>query len=214
MACTTYLQSFSTSCGSNLASIKKIWVGGFESATFTFNYQQKPNPEYDPENPGTTPPTIDVKDADNKKIIESVTGAVLNTDEWVEFQFKKNTGEMTTEMSRSDNGSYYFTNAANLVFAKQDQVKRLALTATAAGECTIIVQDSNDIYWLIGYSSPVTASTLTATTGIAVGDANQYSLTLSAEEAYMPIPLYTGTEQSPVDPMTIINTLTGTASSN
>ena len=191
MACTSYLQGFSTSCGSNLASIKKMWIGAFESATFTFNYQQKPNPDYDPDNPGTTPPTIDVLDADNHKIIESVATAVLGTDKdaWVEFGFKKNTGEMTSEMTRNDNGSFYFTNGANLVFAKQDQGKRLALQATAAGECSMVILDSNDIYWLIGAKDAVTSTTLSATTGVAVGDANQYTITLSADEAYFPIPL-------------------------
>lgn len=178
MACTSYLQGFSTSCGSNLASIKKIYVGAYESATFTYNYQKDENDQY-------------VLDQDGNKIIESVATAILGvtSDSWVEFGFRKNTSEMTTEMTRSDNGSYYFTNAANLVFAKQDKVKRLALQATAAGECTMIILDSNGIYWLIGNDSPVTASTLSATTGTAVGDSNQYSITLSADEAYMPIPL-------------------------
>lgn len=179
MACVSYLQGFSTSCGSNLASIKKLWIGQFESATFTFNYQK--------EEDGTT----DVTDADGNKIIESVATATLGqtADNWVEFGFKKNTGEMTTEMTVNDNGSHYFTNSANLVFAKQDKVKRLALQATASGECAMIILDSNGIYWLIGNETAVTASTISATTGVAVGDSNAYNLTLSADEAYMPIPL-------------------------
>ena len=179
MACVSYLQGFSTSCGSNLASIKKLWIGQFESATFTFNYQK--------EEDGTT----DVTDADGNKIIESVATATLGqtSDNWVEFGFKKNTGEMTTEMTVNDNGSHYFTNSANLVFAKQDKVKRLALQATASGECAMIILDSNGIYWLIGNETAVTASTISATTGVAVGDSNAYNLTLSADEAYMPIPL-------------------------
>ena len=178
MACTSYLQGFNTSCGSNLSSIKKLYIGSFESATFSYNYQKDTNNEF-------------VLDADGNKIIESVASAVLGQNEqtWVEFGFKKNTSEMTSEMTRNDNGSYYFTNGANLVFAKQDKVKRLALQATAAGECTMIILDSNGIYWLIGADIAVTANTLSATTGTAVGDANQYSITLSADEAYFPIPL-------------------------
>ena len=195
MACTSYLQGFSTSCGSNLASIKKIYVGAFESATFTYNYQKDDAQQF-------------VLDADGNKIIESVATAALNAgaDAWVEFGFRKNTGELTTEMTRNDNGSYYFTNGANLVFAKMDKIKRLALQATAAGECSMIVLDSNGIYWLIGSDVAVTATTLSATTGVAVGDANQYSLTLSADEAYQPIPL----DASAAD--TIIAALTPAAS--
>ncbi len=178
MACVAYLQGFNTSCGSNLSSIKKLWIGGFESAAFTYNYQKDESDQY-------------VLDFDGNKIIESVETATLGAgnDAWVEFQFRKNTGEMTSEMTKNDNGSFYFTNGANLVFAKQDKVKRLALQATASGDCTMIVLDSNGIYWLIGAETAVNASTISATTGVAVGDANQYSITLSADEAYMPIPL-------------------------
>lgn len=175
MACTTTLGTIQTSCGANLSSIKKLWIGGFESATFTYSYQEDAGP-------------------DGEDVIESVTAATLNTtptaaDPWVEFAFRKNTGEMTVEMTRNDSGSYYFTNSANLVFAKQDQSKRLALQAVASGECTMIVLDNNGIYWLIGAENAVSASTLSATTGVAVGDSNQYTVTLSADEAYMPIPL-------------------------
>ncbi len=178
MACISTLLDINTSCGSNLASIKKLWIGAFESAAFTFNYQLDGNSEQ-------------VVDADGNPIIESVKTGTLNVDAdtWKEFGFKKNTSEMTSEMTRNDNGSYYFTNGANLVFAKQDAVKRLALQATASGECSMIVLDSNGIYWLIGYENAATANTLSATTGVAVGDANQYSITVSADEAYMPIPL-------------------------
>lgn len=204
MACTSFLQGFTTSCGSNLASIKKIWVGAFESATFTYNYQEAPD--------GSTYPLVDadgyIIDQDGNKIIESVESAVLGgtSEAWVEFGFRKNSSEMTSELTRNDNGSYYFTNAANLVFAKQDQVKRLALQATASGECAMVILDSNGKYWLIGSENPVIASTLSATTGTAVGDSNQYSITLSADEAYMPIPL------DATNASTIIAALTGSAS--
>lgn len=185
MACVSYLQGLTTSCGSNLASIKKIWIGAFESATLTYNYQ-------------TDDEGQDVKDFDGNKIIESLETAVLkpSEDNWVEFQFRKNTGEMTSEMTRNDNGSFYFTNGANLVFAKQDKNKRLSIQATAAGDCSMIIQDSNNNYWLIGAEVAVTASTISATTGVAVGDANQYTITLSADEAYMPIPLAENEEKT------------------
>lgn len=186
MACTTTLGNITTSCGANLASIKRLWIGGFESAVFTFSYQTGAGP-------------------DGEDVIESVTAASLkaNEDPWVEFAFRKNTGEMTSEMTRNDNGSYYFSNGANLVFTKQDAAKRLALQAVASGECSMIIQDSNNNYWLIGAENAVAATTLSATTGVAVGDSNQYTVTLSAEEAYMPIPL-DGTA-----PQAIVNGLTG-----
>ena len=192
MACTTYLTGFSTSCGSNLPSIKKLYVGTFESGTFTYTYQQNSESQ-------------DVLDADGNKIIEAVSGATLKSgaDKWVEFQFRKNSSSMDTEMTVNDNGSHYYTNSATCTFAKIENSKRLALQSVASGECTMIIVDSNNQTWLIGSENPVSLTTLTGSTGTAIGDSNQYSVTLSADEATMPILIEADQAQ------TIINTLTG-----
>ena len=192
MACTTYLTGFSTSCGSNLPSIKKLYIGTFESANFTYTYQK------DGENQ-------DVLDADGNQIIESVSGATLNSgaDKWVEFQYRKNTSSMDTEMTVNDNQSHYFTNSATCIFSKIENSKRLALESVAAGECTMIIVDSNNQTWLIGAENPVSLSSLSASTGTSISDNNQYTVTLSAQEAHMPILIEKEQAQ------TIINTLTG-----
>ena len=192
MACTTYLQGFATSCGSNLPSIKKLYIGTFESSTFTYTYQQNSEAQ-------------DVLDADGNKIIEAVSGATLKSgaDKWVEFQFRKNSSSMDTEMTLNDNGSHYYTNSATCIFAKIENSKRLALQAVASGECTMIIVDSNNQTWLIGSEYPVSLTTLTGSTGTAIGDSNQYSVTLSAEEPTMPILIEADQAQ------TVINTLTG-----
>lgn len=184
MACVSTLSGITTSCGSNLPSIKKLWIGQFESATFTY--------------------TETTDTASGETIKENVTAAVLGTgaDKWVEFAFKKNTSELTSELTVNDNGSHYYTNSVNLVFAKMDNSKRLAIEATASGECSMIVLDNNGQYWLIGGEVAVTATSMSATTGVAVGDSNQYSLTLSADEAQMPIVL------DPTNVDTIIAALT------
>ena len=192
MACTTYLTGFSTSCGSNLPSIKKLYVGTFESSTFTYTYQQNSESQ-------------DVLDADGNKIIEAVSGATLKSgaDKWVEFQFRKNSSSMDTEMTVNDNGSHYYTNSATCTFAKIENSKRLALQSVASGECSMIIVDSNNQTWLIGAENPVSLTTLTGSTGTAISDNNQYSVTLSSQEAHMPILIEADQAQ------TIINTLTG-----
>ena len=192
MACTTYLTGFSTSCGSNLPSIKKLYVGTFESSTFTYTYQQNSEAQ-------------DVLDADGNKIIEAVSGASLKSgaDKWVEFQFRKNSSSMDTEMTVNDNGSHYYTNSATCTFAKIENSKRLALESVASGECTMIIVDSNNQTWLIGSENPVSLTTLSGSTGTAIGDSNQYSVTLSADEANMPLLIEADQAQ------TIINTLLG-----
>ena len=192
MACTTYLTGFATSCGSNLPSIKKLYIGTFESSTFTYTYQQNGEAQ-------------DVLDADGNKIIEAVSGATLKSgaDKWVEFQFRKNSSSMDTEMTVNDNGSHYYSNSATCTFAKIENSKRLALQSVASGECTMIIVDSNNQTWLIGADNPVSLTTLTGSTGTAIGDSNQYSVTLSADEATMPILIEADQAQ------TVINTLTG-----
>ena len=192
MACTTYLTGFATSCGSNLPSIKKLYVGTFESSTFTYTYQQNSEAQ-------------DVLDADGNKIIEAVSGATLKSgaDKWVEFQFRKNSSSMDTEMTVNDNGSHYYTNSATCTFARIDNSKRISLEAVGSGECTMIIVDSNNQTWLIGSENPVSLTTLSGSTGTAIGDSNQYSVTLSAEEAHMPLLIESDQAQ------TIINTLTG-----
>ena len=192
MACTTYLTGFSTSCGSNLPSIKKLYIGTFESSTFTYTYQQNSESQ-------------DVLDADGNKIIEAVSGATLKSgaDKWVEFQFRKNSSSMDTEMTVNDNGSHYYTNSATCTFAKIENSKRLALQSVASGECSMIIVDSNNQTWLVGADNPVSLTTLSGSTGTAIGDSNQYSVTLSADEPTMPILIEADQAQ------TIINTLTG-----
>ena len=191
MACTPkYLTSITTSCGSNLPSIKSLWIGQFDSASFTYTYLQEGSQN--------------ILDDDGNPIIENVSGATLKqgSKPWVIFNFKKNTGELTSEMTVNDNGSHFYTNGVNLIFARIDNSKRLSLEAVSSGECTMIVLDSNNQYWLIGAENSVAMTTLTATTGVAISDSNQYSLTISAEEATMPI-LIDGDQAQ-----TIISTLT------
>ena len=192
MACTTYLTQITTSCGSNLPSLKKLYIGTFESGTFTYTYQQNGESQ-------------DVLDADGNKIIEAVSGVTLNSgaDKWVEFSFRKNTCSMNTEMTVNENGSFYFTNGCDMVFSKIENSKRLSIESLAAGECTMIIVDSNNQTWLIGSENPVSLTTLSATTGTAVGDNNQYTVTLSAQEAHMPILIEKEQAQ------TVINTLMG-----
>ena len=192
MACTSkYLSSISTSCSSNLPSIKSLWIGQFDSASFTYTYLQDGQSQ-------------DITDDDGNKIIEAVSGATLKegSKPWVIFNFKKNTGELTSEMTVNDNGSHYYTNGVNLVFAKIDNSKRLSLEAVSSGECTMIVLDSNNQYWLIGAENSVAMTTLSATTGVNVGDSNAYNVTISADEATMPILIEKDQAQ------TIISTLT------
>lgn len=172
MKCTPYqLSSITTSCGSNIPSIKQMWIGNFGSVTPTYAY------------------VTGVTDADGNQVIESVTGLALGTtpEYWVEYAFRKNTCSASSEMTINDNGSHYFTNALNMVFAKQDTNKRLNVEAIASGDCACIYLDGNGKYWIMNLDAEVTLTSASANTGTAVGDSNQYELVLSQDAATMPI---------------------------
>jgi hypothetical protein len=173
MKCTPYkLSSITTSCGSNIPSIKQMWIGNFGSVTPTYTY------------------VTGVTDADGNQIIESVSALALDNttpEYWVEYAFRKNTCSASSEMTINDNGSHYFTNALNMIFAKQDTNKRLNIEAIASGDCACIYLDGNGKYWIMNLDAEVTLTSASANTGTAVGDSNQYDLVLSQDAATMPI---------------------------
>ena len=194
MACTPYqLSAITTACGSNVPSIKKIWVGAFGSADIKHSITSATAGDYadvDLLDDGESSPTL-ITDEDGKHIIVDIKSAALasGADKWVEFSFRKNTCSVGSEMTLNDNGTYYWTNTLNMLFSKQDSAKRLAIQALASGDCSAIYQDGNGNYWMIGLDDPVNLSSASATTGTAVGDNNQYELAMSEEAAVMPIPL-------------------------
>lgn len=194
MACTPYqLSAITTACGSNVPSIKKIWVGAFGSADIKHSITSATAGDYadvDLLDDGESTPTL-ITDEDGKHIIVDIKSAALasGADKWVEFSFRKNTCSVGSEMTLNDNGTYYWTNTLNMLFSKQDSAKRLAIQALASGDCSAIYQDGNGNYWMIGLDDPVNLSSASATTGTAVGDNNQYELAMSEEAAVMPIPL-------------------------
>jgi hypothetical protein len=179
MKCVPYqLSAIQTSCGSNIPSIKQMWIGNFGSVTPTYKY------------------VTGVTDFDGNQIIESVENLTLDAttpEHWVEYAFRKNTCSASSEMTINDNGSHYYTNSLNMVFAKQDTNKRLNIEAIASGDCHAIYLDGNGKYWLMNLDAEVTLTTATANTGTAVGDSNQYDLVLSQDAATMPIEIV-GTE--------------------
>lgn len=195
MACTPYqLSAITTACGSNVPSIKKIWVGAFGSADIKHSITSATAGDYadvDLLDDGATPTPALITDEDGKHIIVDIKSAALasGADKWVEFSFRKNTCSVGSEMTLNDNGTYYWTNTLNMLFSKQDSAKRLAIQALASGDCSAIYQDGNGNFWFIGLDDPVNLSSASATTGTAVSDNNQYELAMSEEAAVMPIPL-------------------------
>lgn len=94
--------------------------------------------------------------------------------------FRKQTGSLVSTWNVDDAaGSKYVSSDLTLRFAKMETAKRTAVLALAHGETVLIVKDQNGLYWLVGYDNPVTLSAGGGNTGTAMGDANEYTLTLN-----------------------------------
>ena len=107
---------------------------------------------------------------------QGVTAAAVT-----EFQFRKQISGLTSEMTVDDpNGIFFVTSNLDLVFAKQEANKRMAMMSLFLnGNMFAIVQDQNGNYHFLGLDNPVTATAGGAQTGVASTDANQYTITLS-----------------------------------
>lgn len=109
---------------------------------------------------------------------------------WYEYQFRKNTGSMTSTLNvNEDTGNTYITTEISLVFGRMDTAKRIEMTALAQTPVVAVVVDSNDIAWYVGYSDYVSASAGTGETGTNKEDRNAYTITLSAENTDWPYEL-------------------------
>lgn len=191
MACPVTITAISTACGTNMAGISDVWIGNFGLATYTYTYQQVPNPDY--VEGGTEPQYIDVLDADGNKIRETISAATLaGTEIMQHFSFRKQTGSMTSTLQVNDNGTNFWQTDVQLVFAKMDTGKRLAISALMQGQTSVLVKDNNGNYWMIGVDNYVTMSEGTGETGTAYSDNNAYTITLQDTSLILPLPVADG----------------------
>lgn len=109
------------------------------------------------------------------------------TTDWYEYNFKKNTGSFTSTLNVDvANGINYVSTELILQFNKMTTTKRIEMTGLAVNDMWVIVLDSNNTYWYLGYDEPVTANAGTSQTGTAKTDGNFYQITLSDEADTFP----------------------------
>lgn len=117
-------------------------------------------------------------------MVATITGA------FSEYQFRKQTGSVTTTITVDDiNGSIFYDSAIVLQFSKQETSKRIEIAAIALGDLVVVVEDNNGKYWYFGKDFPVNLSDGTAETGTAFTDFNGYNITLSDQSMELPYEL-------------------------
>jgi hypothetical protein len=106
---------------------------------------------------------------------------------FVEYEFNRGTSNFTEETTINlQNGSTFYNQTISLQLARREAAKRQSLLLIASGQpdLTVIVKDSNGIYWAFGFTEDKVNLTGNAGgSGTAKGDLNGYTLTFSCEAA-------------------------------
>lgn len=120
-------------------------------------------------------------------IADNMITALGNRDVWYLYEFRKETGSVTTTITRDDTiGSLYYSSDIVFQFAKQETVKRIEVMAITQGDTSWIVEDNNGKFWYFGLDFPVTSTDGSAETGTAFADFNGYNLTLNDVQKQLP----------------------------
>lgn len=156
MACTT-LSSILKGCDNNMGGITSIYIN-------------------DMDNLGTV--TVDTANWE-------VTSFGTLVDEFVEFQFRRNTGNFTEELANDlINGSQFYTQTINLVFHRREASKSKAIKILGEGQrdLAVVVGDANGKYW---YFENCQLTTVGEGSGTAKADGSKYTIALVAESEHL-----------------------------
>jgi len=114
---------------------------------------------------------------------EAISG-ITGTGTFYKFAVKRNTSSLTQTANKSfENGTVYYQPDLVLSFYKYDQDKRNLVKLMAQDDnLKVVVVDQNDTAYYLGEVNGMYLSAGTAETGLAVGDKNGFSLTLTGQE--------------------------------
>lgn len=166
------LKGIMMDCSNSIGGIKRVWLARYSDvASVTIGNITEGDPAV--------------------TVGQGVTAIALkNGGEWYEYQFRKNTGSLTSTLNVDEtNGNNYITSELSLVFSKMETKKRMEMAALAVGAVVAVVEDSNGKFWYLGYDDYVSASAGTGETGTAKEDRNAYTVTLSTDSAEWPYEL-------------------------
>lgn len=104
------------------------------------------------------------------------------------IKFRKQSSGLTSEGTFDEaNGVYFFTNNLNLVIARQEVAKRLALQSLVlADDVAFLVKDGNNNIQFLGMDDTVSTTAMTAQTGVASTDGNNYNVTFTDTSNELP----------------------------
>lgn len=103
-----------------------------------------------------------------------------------EFEFNRGTSNYTESVNIDlNNGTTFFTQTVSLILSRREKNKAEAIKKLTDGqkELFVIVKDSNGLYWAFGKDDGMVVTAIEGGSGAAKADANNYTITFTAEEA-------------------------------
>lgn len=120
------------------------------------------------------------------------------------YNLRRGAASMTSTLTVNDNAGSYFTTEIAMNFLKMETAKRLEVMAMLMGQTTGIVKDMNGKYWAVGVENPLEGSAGEGSTGTAVSDANQYSVTISVDDPELPYEVTDASTISALEAITLV----------
>jgi hypothetical protein len=103
------------------------------------------------------------------------------------FSFRKGNANFASTSTRNDQaGTNFAETVTTATFNKMETAKRTEMQSLTSANTYVIALDRNGVYWFIGYDS-YNGGSVNGASGAAMGDANAYTLTLSAQTAEHPL---------------------------
>ena len=152
MAC-TITDGIALDCIEGLGGIKTAWILGGSITGFT------------------------------EDVTDQITD-IAGTGTYFKFELPKDTASFTqTANIAPTNGTLFYTQELTMNFQKMDTAKRNVLKLLLKNrDLSVVFEDNNGVYWLLGKVRGCQASASTGVTGTAPGDANQFTVTLQGQE--------------------------------
>lgn len=129
--------------------------------------------------------SILINDMDNLGTIVQANWVISSfgtlVDEFVAFEFKRNTGNYTEEVAADlINGSSFTTGTVTLMFHRREAAKSKAIKVLGEGQrdLALVVGDANGKYW---YFPNAQVTAVSEGSGTAKADGSKYSVTFVAE---------------------------------
>ena len=163
MACNAYtLSALLMDCARSKGGIKNVYIANYEDVT-----------------------SVTLGTEGNKEKITAI--AMKDSAKFKKYYFRPNTSSHSDALTRDDaNGVNYVTSTLSLVFTRQDTLKRIEMTALCVNDLAVIVEDANGYVTYLTKDAPAVATEASGDSGVAAGDGNKFSISISADNETFP----------------------------